>query len=199
MNGKTEFKEKHNVYSTTDICTKLGFNVSAEFIESLGFPPDFPFNAHRASYWLKEKFVPITVAINNHILEIRNRHGEVYPKHTYKDEDIPNNPTTQGVKYDSDKPDWSLLPMDIIEDVVDVLTFGAKKYDRENWKKVPDLHNRYFAAAMRHLVAYQSGEEIDPESGKSHLAHAQCCLIFLAWVDKNHVSKDFYNPELSNE
>jgi hypothetical protein len=39
---------------------------------------------------------------------------------------------------------------------------------------------------MRHLVAYQSGEEIDPESGKSHLAHAQCCLIFLAWVDKNH-------------
>ena len=97
----------------------------------------------------------------------------------------------EGVKYDQDKPDWSLLPLEPIEDVVDVLTFGAKKYSPDNWKKVPDLHNRYFAAAMRHLVAWKNGEILDPESGKPHLAHAQCCLVFLAWFDKQHPDHEY--------
>jgi hypothetical protein len=91
---------------------------------------------------------------------------------------------SDGIKFDQDKPDWSLLPMEVIQDIVDVLTFGAKKYDRDNWKYVPHARDRYFAAAMRHLVAYQSGEIIDPESGKPHIAHAQCCLVFLGWFDK---------------
>ena len=88
----------------------------------------------------------------------------------------------EGIKFDHDKPDWTLLDLDIIEDVVKVLTYGAKKYDRDNWHKVDK--NRYFAAAMRHITDYQRGEKADPETGLSHLAHAQCCLIFLAWHEK---------------
>ena len=84
-----------------------------------------------------------------------------------------------GRKYDQEKPDWSLLPLDTMTGTVKVLTMGAKKYDRENWRKVPDGVNRYFAAAMRHLAAWQAGEEKDSESGESHLDHAMCCLIFL--------------------
>ena len=91
----------------------------------------------------------------------------------------------KGRKFDDGKLDWSLLPLEPIEDVVDVLTFGAKKYDRDNWQQVPDARNRYYAAAMRHLTAWFKGEETDPESGKPHLAHAQCCLIFLGWLDKH--------------
>lgn len=90
-----------------------------------------------------------------------------------------------GAKYDQDKPRWDLLPWDEVEDVVRVLTYGARKYEDENWKKVPLAEKRYLAAAMRHIVAMVRGEHTDSESGISHLAHAACCLLFLAWFDKN--------------
>lgn len=88
-----------------------------------------------------------------------------------------------GEKYDSGKPSWSLLPSNTTAEVVDVLTFGAQKYDRENWRKVPHLQLRYYDAMMRHVQAYRNGELIDPESGKHHLAHAICCLMFMCEDD----------------
>ena len=39
-----------------------------------------------------------------------------------------------GIKFDDNKPDYSLIPPNALEDVVKVLTIGAKKYDRHNWK-----------------------------------------------------------------
>lgn len=85
----------------------------------------------------------------------------------------------EGIKYDNDKPEYGLLPPFAIEETVKVLTFGAKKYDRENWRKLDDLHNRYFNAAQRHLWAIKRGESRDPETGMHHAAHAMCCLLFL--------------------
>ena len=90
-----------------------------------------------------------------------------------------------GVKFDKDKPKWNLLPWSEVEDVVKVLTFGAKKYAPDNWKFVDDANNRYMDAAMRHLVAHQQGDVYDNESGESHIAHAMCCLLFMLWHDKN--------------
>lgn len=85
---------------------------------------------------------------------------------------------TEGMKHDQNKPDWSLLPWNATEEVVKVLTYGAEKYDRENWRKVEVY--RYKAAAMRHIKSYFSGEEeLDSETGLSHLAHAVCCLMFI--------------------
>ena len=84
-----------------------------------------------------------------------------------------------GRKDDQGKLDYSLLPWDGVDDVVHVLQFGAQKYDRDNWRKVPDGLRRYSNAAMRHLVALQRGEVTDPESGLSHAAHAACCCLFL--------------------
>lgn len=88
-------------------------------------------------------------------------------------------PKTLGEKHDQGKPDWSLVPLKAAEEIVKVLTFGAKKYQRDNWVKVPDGENRYLAAALRHLAAHQAGERSDSESGESHLAHAACCILFL--------------------
>jgi hypothetical protein len=90
-----------------------------------------------------------------------------------------------GRKDDQAKPRWDLLPLFLIEPAVRVLTFGASKYAPDNWRKVPDGHTRYFAAAMRHLAAWQSGEKVDSETGESHLAHAICCLIFLTDLENN--------------
>ena len=85
----------------------------------------------------------------------------------------------EGVKYDKEKPDYSLLPPTALDDVVKVLTFGAAKYDRWNWKKLDNLEDRYFAAAQRHLWAVMRGETHDPESGEHHYAHALCCIMYL--------------------
>lgn len=85
----------------------------------------------------------------------------------------------EGVKYDDNKPDWSLLPMKELIGTVHVLMHGEKKYSRDNWKFVDDGENRYYAALMRHLTAFQSGQTHDPESELHHLDHAMCCLMFL--------------------
>ena len=86
---------------------------------------------------------------------------------------------TEGRKYDGGKLEYGLLPANALEATVDVLTFGAQKYERDNWKRVPDSKRRYFDALQRHLWAWKKGEQLDPESGKHHLAHAMCCLMFL--------------------
>lgn len=85
----------------------------------------------------------------------------------------------EGRKDDAGKPPWDLLPWRATEEVVRVLEFGARKYAPDNWRKVPDSRRRYFAAAMRHLLAWWGGERNDPETNLHHLAHAECCLKFI--------------------
>jgi hypothetical protein len=89
----------------------------------------------------------------------------------------------EGYKDDREKPDFSLLPWGPVEDIVRVLTAGAKKYAPDNWQKVPDAERRYLAALLRHVWARAKGERIDPETGLPHLAHAGCCLLFWMWHD----------------
>lgn len=95
-----------------------------------------------------------------------------------------------GMKFDGAKPRWSLLPQGVVSDIIEVLEFGARKYAPNNWIKVPDGRTRYYDALMRHMEAWWRGEKHDPETGKSHLAHAGCCLFFLMFLDKQTISKD---------
>lgn len=88
-----------------------------------------------------------------------------------------------GRKKDNGKLRWQFLPWGQIEEVARVMDFGADKYAPDNWQRVPDARNRYFNAAMRHLMAWWSGEQQDPETEKHHLAHAVCCLLFLMWFE----------------
>lgn len=88
-----------------------------------------------------------------------------------------------GIKYDSEKRRWSLVPAGVMNEVIDVLEYGSKKYSDNNWMKVPDARTRYYDAAMRHMDAWWQGEVEDVETRKSHLAHAICCLMFLQWFD----------------
>ena len=96
-----------------------------------------------------------------------------------------NEVTSLGRKFDTNKPRWSLLPFKEVEEIVKVLTFGAKKYEDNNWMHVTPFKDRYFSALQRHLTAWWSGKKVDPDSSFSHLAHAGCCLLFLMWGDNN--------------
>ena len=95
---------------------------------------------------------------------------------------LPAEPAT-GRKDDSGKLRWSLMPWDAAQQIMDVLEFGARKYAENNWQRVPGARQRYFDAAMRHLIAWWQGERNDPESGLHHLAHCACCVLFLIWLD----------------
>jgi hypothetical protein len=90
-----------------------------------------------------------------------------------------------GIKFDEEKTRFDLLPWNEVKQVADVLTLGAKKYADDNWKYVPNGKKRYFAAAMRHLVAWKEGEKYDGETKFNHLAHALCCIFFLLFLDNN--------------
>ena len=103
--------------------------------------------------------------------------------------------TTGGRKFDENKLEYGLIPPLAQQEMVRVLTFGAQKYEPGNWKKVPDAKRRYFDAMMRHLWAWHAGEQNDDESGKNHLAHAMCCLMFLY----EHDTIDFLNNGEVNE
>ena len=82
------------------------------------------------------------------------------------------------VKHDQDKPRPSLFPVRAFFAIVEVMEIGARKYSADNWRKAPHW-SRYYNALQRHLWAMWGGEDRDDETGKLHLAHAGCCLIFL--------------------
>jgi hypothetical protein len=82
-----------------------------------------------------------------------------------------------GTKHDSEKNRLELLSPVWVEGVGQVLTFGARKYEANNWRKGIS-QSRLLGAALRHIFSYVKGEDFDPESGLSHLLHASCCLMF---------------------
>lgn len=86
---------------------------------------------------------------------------------------------TGGTKHDSKKIRLDLLSSKWLLGVGHVLTFGAKKYTPNNWRKGIQL-SRLLGACLRHVFAFMDGEDKDPETGLSHLYHASCCLMFAA-------------------
>lgn len=83
-----------------------------------------------------------------------------------------------GVKFDSDKPRLDLVPAEALFALGKVLGYGATKYAARNWEK-GITYSRVYAAALRHILAWWSGEDIDPESGLPHLWHALTNIVFL--------------------
>lgn len=94
-----------------------------------------------------------------------------------------------GKKFDEEKPRMHLLPSKSMFEVANVLTFGAQKYDEENWRKLENLQDRYSSGALRHIFAHIDGSELDEESGFSHLAHAICCLLFKLEIELEQKSE----------
>jgi len=94
-----------------------------------------------------------------------------------------------GIKHDSEKPDMSLLSGIALLKVAQVMSFGKKKYSAHNWRG-GFAWSRPLSACLRHVVAYIGGEDKDPETGLSHLAHAICCLMFILEFEETHKELD---------
>ena len=96
---------------------------------------------------------------------------------------------SDGTKSDDGKLRLDLLPIEPLEEIAKVLTFGARKYGAWNWTK-GFRWSRLIGACFRHLFAWVRGENIDPETKLSHLAHAGCCILFLLWHEKHRKELD---------
>lgn len=106
------------------------------------------------------------------------------------------------VKFDGDKPDMSLIPAAALRNIALVLMYGSKKYGRYNYLKAGGmLYSRLTGAAMRHITAFNNGEDADPETGLSHIAHAACCLaMLLDYFDKGKgIDNRYKEPQQEKE
>ena len=98
----------------------------------------------------------------------------------------------EGLKYDQDKPMMDLLDPLAMEGLAKVLTFGAKKYARNNWRGGIS-YSRLVAALLRHTFAIMRGQYTDDESGLPHIDHVQCCAMFLSNMMKTRPDLDDLN------
>lgn len=100
----------------------------------------------------------------------------------------------EGKKYDLGKPDLSLLPKEFLEATAQAFMHGEKKYGRYNYLNGMEWH-RLVAAALRHITAFNEGEDFDAESGYSHLGHASACLAMLLTFQNRGLGKDTRNKQ----
>lgn len=104
--------------------------------------------------------------------------------------------TPGGKKSDEGKPPISLIPRIAMEQEAHVLAFGRKKYEAHNWAKGMKW-SRLIDALLRHAFAYADGEDLDPETGISHMAHVRCEAGFLLDYEKNHRELDDRRPQVN--
>jgi hypothetical protein len=98
------------------------------------------------------------------------------------------------VKHDQGKPQYSLLPLKELEGVVRVLENGAEKYERGDWRLVPEGHLRYLDAGIRHIGDHQAGNIIDEDSGLMAIDHAIISLIFARY---HYLKEDSFNGPIA--
>lgn len=95
-----------------------------------------------------------------------------------------------GQKFVDGKPKMRLLSFKGLEKIAEVMEWAAfEKYAPHNWKKITDPAVRadYIDAMLRHAGEVSDGQTdfyklefpIDPESGKTHLAHLGACVMML--------------------
>lgn len=86
----------------------------------------------------------------------------------------------QMMRSNTEKPKLSYM-LDFpktMEAVSNVMTIGAEKYDRNNWKNGGPITEAE-DSLLRHLTAFHNCQDEDPESGLSHLAHIICNASFI--------------------
>ena len=88
----------------------------------------------------------------------------------------PSNPKDAvGVK----KAPLSTVSAPFILAIGNAMLEGALKYGRHNYRAVGVKSSVYYDALLRHMMAWWEGQDIDPESGESHLIKAAACLAVL--------------------
>ena len=101
-----------------------------------------------------------------------------------------DNPKYVQAQKDGKSP-FEYIPLRTLAGTAKVLEHGANKYGIRNWRKDPIKASTYQGAFLRHLEAYYEGEDIDPDSGASHLSHIMAnCMVMLDAALENTLIDD---------
>ena len=98
--------------------------------------------------------------------------------------------TEEGIKHDSGKLRFDLIPPEIEEALAIILTHGADKYGDRNWES-GIRYSRIYGAIRRHLNRFVKGQRIDEDSGLPTLYHAFCELAFLITYETRGLADKF--------
>jgi len=129
------------------------------------------------------RYLPEHVGLTKSYIE-----SHCYTDHSPAVKKLDNTPPL-GTKHDSGKPRISLVPPEAILEMATALTYGASKYGTDNFKAGLS-YRRLLDATMRHLLSFSAGEDIDAESGNSHVSHALASLAMLVYTIKNNPGFD---------
>lgn len=117
--------------------------------------------------------------------------------------DIENaKPNNDGVKKDTNPKDLvgikkaplSCISSPVALEVGLAMLEGARKYGRHNYRVSGVASSVYYDATMRHLMAWWEGEDIDPDSGLSHITKAISSLFVLRDAQINGTCTDDRPP-----
>lgn len=97
------------------------------------------------------------------------------------------------------KVPFSCVPANVIGEIALGLMEGARKYRRHNYRAIGVRCSVYYDAALRHLCSFWEGEDIDKDSGLSHISKALSCLVVLRDAMLNEKWEDDRPPKVLNQ
>lgn len=77
------------------------------------------------------------------------------------------------------KVPFSTVPAPVIAEIGLAMLEGARKYRRHNYRAIGVRASVYYDACLRHLTSWWEGENLDPDSGLSHVTKALACLAVM--------------------
>ena len=86
-----------------------------------------------------------------------------------------------GIRENKGKLKWSLVSFKALEPMVQVLMFGAFKYDSWNWSRGLK-YTEICESLQRHVYSFLQGEDDDKESKLHHVGHILCNAMFLSYM-----------------
>lgn len=93
-----------------------------------------------------------------------------------------------GMRFNSNKVKFGLIPGHWTRVLAQILTVGAKKYAPRNWEKGL-VHSEILDSFHRHLDSFLKGERYDPETKCHHLGHVAWNALALMTMDLKGLGK----------
>lgn len=103
------------------------------------------------------------------------------------------------------KAPMSTVPANVLAEIGVAMLEGASKYGRHNYRVAGVRASVYYDGVLRHLMAWWEGEDIDPDSGMSHIVKAITSLVVLRdamhqsmWTDDRPPRSTEFYPHLND-